>query len=393
MRKNLILQIMLLLFMGLYVQESYGIPAFARRYKISCTTCHTPFPRLKPYGNDFAGNGMVIKEEERDRDYISAGDDLLWLNRDFPVAVRFDAYTVSDENHKVKKDLQMPWGLKLMSGGTLYKNIGYYFYFYMSERGGVEGIEDGYIHFDNLFSSGLDIMVGQFQTSDPLMKRELRLTFEDYEIYKQSIGKSETNLTYDRGIMLVYGIEKTGTDLVGMIVNGNGKEEAGDDKKFDMDNHKNIGLRLMQDVMGWFNIGGFYYVGKEESNGIINKVTYVGPDFNTSIGPLDLTFQYLLRKDTDPMFISRPDIKVETEGIVCEVTFSPKLDKSRFYLTGLYNHIEYDYNCGGLDVMDYETATLSGTYLLARNLRVSVEYTRDLHIDRNRFVLGLVSGF
>ena len=57
--------------------DAEAIPAFARRYKMSCTTCHAPFPRLKAYGEEFAGNGFVIPEEEKDRDYVSAGDDLL----------------------------------------------------------------------------------------------------------------------------------------------------------------------------------------------------------------------------------------------------------------------------------------------------------------------------
>ena len=78
--------------------EAGAIPAFARRYKMSCTTCHAPFPRLKPFGDEFAGNGFMIPEEEKDRDYVIAGDDLLRLNKDFPVAVRFDAI---DVEHKV----------------------------------------------------------------------------------------------------------------------------------------------------------------------------------------------------------------------------------------------------------------------------------------------------
>jgi hypothetical protein len=41
--------------------ESYAIPAFARQYKISCTTCHAPMPKLKPYGLEFAGNGFILK--------------------------------------------------------------------------------------------------------------------------------------------------------------------------------------------------------------------------------------------------------------------------------------------------------------------------------------------
>ena len=105
--------------------DSNAIPAFARRYKVSCTTCHAPFPHLKPYGDEVAGDGFIMVENEKERDYVSAGDNLLWLNKDFPIAVRFDAFAIYDQDKTVDKDLQTPFGLKLLSGGTLYKNIGY----------------------------------------------------------------------------------------------------------------------------------------------------------------------------------------------------------------------------------------------------------------------------
>ncbi len=367
--------------------DSNAIPTFARRYKVSCTTCHAPFPKLKPYGDEFAGNGFIMVENEKERDYITAGDDLLWLNKDFPIAVRFDAYALVDDKSSVDKDLQTPWGLKFMSGGTLYKNIGYYFYFYLSERGEVAGIEDAYVHFDNVFGLPLDIMVGQFQTSDPLMKRELRLTFEDYVFYKTNIGLSSTNLAYDRGLMFVYGIEKTGTDLNGLVVNGNGKEEAGEDKKFDDDKYKNFGLRVNQGIGDLMSIGGYYYQGKEKKNSFDNKITYFGPDFNVSVGPIEVTTQYMIRKDTNPLFFSNAD-EIDSEGIIAELIFAPQLDRSRFYFTGLYNRIDSD-----LDNHDYETATISSTYLVARNLRLIAEYTRDLQNEVNRFAFGLVSSF
>src|SRR6056297_1998713 len=138
-KKSLITILILVLFTA---QSILAIPAFARRYRISCTTCHATFPRLKPYGDDFAGDGFVIEEEERDRDYVSAGDDLLWLNRDFPLAMKFEAYMIADDEGDINNDLQIPWGMKLLSGGALYKDISYYVYFYMSERGEVAGIED-----------------------------------------------------------------------------------------------------------------------------------------------------------------------------------------------------------------------------------------------------------
>jgi len=367
-------------------QDLFSIPAFARKYKVSCTTCHTVFPRLKDYGDEFAGNGFIIPEKDDKRSQITAGDDLLWLNKDFPLAARMDLFAAHDQSKDVKNDLQIPWGIKLLSGGTLYKNIGYYFYFYMSERGEVAGVEDAYIHFDNVFGTDLDIMAGQFQTSDPMMKRELRLTYDDYMIYTTRIGQSRVNLAYDRGVMLVYGIEKTGTDIVGMIVNGNGKPEAVN-RRLDQDNYKNIGLRVNQSIGDFLSVGGFFYTGKEElpDSGVTNKVTYFGPDFSAGLGPVDITAQYLYREDSNPYFL-QSDLKNETTGYVVEVIYAPDLERSRWYFTGLYNSIDSDN-------FKYQTATFSFTYLVARNLRLLTEYTRDLEMDKNRIVLGVISAF
>lgn len=374
--------------------DSNAIPAFARRYKISCTTCHAPFPKLKPYGDEFAGNGFIMVENEKERDYVTAGDNLLWLNKDFPVAVRFDAFALYDQDKAVDKDLQTPFGLKLLSGGTLYKNIGYYFYFYMYEVGEVAGIEDAYIHFNDMFKTPLDIMVGQFQVCDPLMKRELRLTYEDYQIFRVRVGESRTNLTYDRGLMFSYGINKTSTDLVAMVVNGNGKKPASEEYlKFDDDKFKNFALRVKQGLGKYLSLGGFYYQGKEkvligeESGKLENKVSYYGPDVNVVAGPMELTAQYLIRKDTNPLFIQAAR-EFETKGIVAEVIISPFLDRSRYYFTGLYNNIDSDQAD-----LKYQTATISANYLLSRNLRLNAEFTRDLERDSNRFGVGLVTAF
>lgn len=393
--------------------EAGAIPAFARRYKISCTTCHEPFPRLTPYGEEFAGNGFVIPENEKKRDYVTGGDDLLWLNRTFPIAVRFDAYGVYESERTVEQDLQIPWGLKLLSGGALYRNIGYYFYFYMSERGEVAGIEDAYIHFNNIGGSALDIMVGQFQTSDPLMKRELRLTFEDYKLYTTRVGTSRINLTYDRGLMFTYGISSTQTDLAAFVVNGNGRVAASEDsRKFDQDDNKSVGLRLLQGIGDAVGIGAFAYYGKETFlagelgiggiegvPGTENRVIYVGPDLNFGWGPLAFSGQYLLRDDKNPLF-QEPAEKADTDGWIFELIYAPAGDRQRHYFTLLYNLVDSDvwYN-------DYETLTFGATYLVARNLRLSLEYSRiftDTAFDgeeanevkgANRVVLGLNAAF
>jgi len=399
--KNLLIlsAALLLLAATLLPATAEAVPAFARTHGLSCSTCHAPFPRLKPFGDEFAGNGFTIPEEEKARDFISAGDDLLKLNKVFPVAVRFDAYATFESDTDVTSDLKSPWGLKLLSGGNLAKNVGYYFYFYMDERGEVAGVEDAYIHFNNIGGSTFDIMVGQFQTSDPLMKRELRLTYEDYNIYKTSIGQSMTNLTYDRGVMMTYGFESTGTGLVGFVVNGNGKPDADAQRHYDSDKYKNFGGKITQDVGDFLGLGFYYYYGKEVgfenlgggnfdlANPHKNEVTYWGPDFTLGNGMFDLTCQYLVRNDTDPLFTGG-DVDVETTGIIAELVISPQRDRSTRYLTLLYNQIDSDWGA-----YNDETFTISGTHLLARNLRGVVEYTRNLEQETDRGVVGLVSGF
>ncbi|MBC8366642.1 hypothetical protein H8E52_04455 [bacterium] len=386
---------------SIYAQDAYGIPAFARRYKISCTTCHAPFPRLKAYGDEFAAAGFVIREEEKERDYITGGDETLWLNRTFQLGMRFDAWMMLDEDQtlpqSVDSDLQIPWGVKILSGGALTKNIGYYFYFYMAERGEVAGIEDAYIHFDDIGGLPLDLMVGQFQTSDPLMKRELRLSYEDYQVYKQTVGVSQINLTYDRGLMAVYGIESTGTDLVGFLVNGNGKGEAAANRKFDGDRYKNYGFRVNQGIGEFASLGGYFYQGLENlplAGGTPlewrqNEVRYFGPDFSLGAGPLSFTGQYMIRQDSNPMGLNNePAEKIETTGMIGELVYLPAGDDGRHAFVLLYNDLESK-DAG----IAYRTVSFGSSYLVARNLRLHFEYTRDLENELNRGVFGIVSGF
>lgn len=45
------------LLIGLPIKSAHAIPVFARKYKTSCQTCHTVFPRLTPIGDAFRMNG------------------------------------------------------------------------------------------------------------------------------------------------------------------------------------------------------------------------------------------------------------------------------------------------------------------------------------------------
>ena len=124
------------------------------------------------------------------------------LMRELPFALRLEGYGRWKPGARCKTDMQWPYLVKLLSGGQIAKDVSYYFYFFFGERGEVAGLEDAFIMFNNVFNTELDVYLGQFQVSDPLFKRELRLTLEDYQIYRVKPGFSSANLTYDRGVMV-----------------------------------------------------------------------------------------------------------------------------------------------------------------------------------------------
>ncbi len=368
----------------------FAIPAFGRKYQMTCKTCHAPFPRIKPYGDEFAGNGFVIKDKEAPRYFVDTGDSFLSLLREVPLALRLEGFLTYNNSRSRQVDFTLPYILKLLSGGEITKNVSYFFYFFFSERGEVAGIEDAFVMFNSLFGTDLDLYVGQFQVSDPLFKRELRLTFEDYKIYSSRVGESTIDLTYDRGIMLTYGLA-TGTDFTLEVVNGSGIGAANPIRNFDSDKYKNLVFRLSQDVAEGFRIGGIGYIGKEEKRGLGNALWMAGADATVGGEKLELNLQYVERRDDNPHF-SWPDTPaVKTRGGFAELVYLPRGDDSRWYVAGLLNWVDSE-----AEDLDYSSATAHFGRMLRRNIRATAELTyifKGPHQKHGRVAFGLVTGF
>ncbi|NOY05400.1 MAG: hypothetical protein GXO82_02010 [Chlorobi bacterium] len=364
-----------------------AIPAFARKYKLSCSTCHSAIPKLKDFGEEFAANGFMLPSgNEPKRQYVETGDDDLLLQRFLPLAIRFDGFLQLADREKGSLDLEAPYGIKLLSGGPISNYVSYYLYFYMDERGEVAGLEDAFVHFNNLFNTTLDIIVGQFQVSDPLFKRELRLTYEDYLAYKMKPSFSKAKLTYERGVLVSYGFD-FGLDVTAEVLNGNGIGEA-ENRIFDFDNGKTFAFRASQNL-GWIRLGGFVYTGSEsfEEAGLRldNTLSMYGPDLTLQAGNFELNLQYLHREDK---VSGNSNMNTAMDGGFAELIFFPGGNRSRWILTALYNQIE-----GPGKMYDYKTATLSVSYLLARNIRLMTEVTHDFLNKKPKLTTGFVTAF
>lgn len=390
MKKIHLITILLIILLAATFENIYSIPAFARKYNMSCQTCHSPFPKLKAYGDEFAGNGFVLADKDAPRYFVETGDEELSLIRDIPLALRLEGYVTYNNKKSERLDFSAPYLLKLLSGGSLTKDVAYYFYFFFSERGEVAGVEDAFIMFNNLFNTELDLYVGQFQVSDPLFKRELRLTFEDYQIYKSKPANSKADLTYDRGLMFTYGLP-TGTDIILEVLNGTGIGAANSFRIYDDDKYKNIFGRISQDVTEGLRVGAFGYFGKEDledsfANKFSNSFSMWGPDATLNLkDKLELNFQYAIRKDDKFSAFSG---EAETTGGFTELIYTPKGDESKWYAAALYNWVDSD-----LNTLDYESATVSLGYMLKRNIRLVGEYTYNINKEFGQFSVGVISAF
>jgi hypothetical protein len=322
--------------------QAQAIPAFARRYSVSCNLCHSTVPRLNAYGEQFAANGFELVIGEQPRDTVDTGDPLLRLLDRLDFALRMDLFATAltpIQGDAANIDLQMPYGIKLLSGGVLADRISYYMYFYMSERGEIAGLEDAYVQFTDIGGSGISAIAGQFQVSDPLFKRELRLQYEDYQPYRVRVGNARADLTYDRGVMLSYS-PWDGGDIVASVVNGRGLAAAGEDRHYDRDNNKPVALRFSQEL-GPVRLGGFGYVALERNAGFTDRITIWGPDATLSVGLLEINGQFLRREDSNPLFSGLP-ARTTVNSAMAEVLYGPFGREGRWSVAGLYNWIDAD---------------------------------------------------
>jgi hypothetical protein len=377
-------------------QPAEAIPAFARKYQISCQVCHSPVARLKPFGETFAGNGYRLTQYESPRYFIQTGDEKLSLLRELPLAVRVDGMVSTDFGRTGEVDFGTPLILKLMSGGELSDKLSYYFYFLMSEAGEMVGIEDAFLMYYNLLGTGVNITLGQFQVCDPMYKRELRLTLEDTRILTSSPGNSGELLTYDRGLMFDYEIPKLKTQLVAELLNGSGIGVADDGPLFDNDKYKNIMGRISQPIGKYLDIGIFGYWGKQllkEAPGSMNsRIRMFGPGMKLDINEKFMVTMLYVRRTDSEVYIQADDVlehDVMTHGGFAEVIFTPKGDMSKWYITGLLNLVDSDIND-----LDYKSATLHAGYILRRNVRIFSEFTWLSGVDKyGKLSLGFVSAF
>jgi hypothetical protein len=379
--------------------DAAAIPAFARKYGVSCQLCHAPAPKLNAFGEQFAGNGFRFAAAEPPRDTADTGDPLLELARSLPLALRVDAY-IRAYTEGTSSDFQTPYGVKILSGGTIGPKLSYYVYFFLFERGEVGGVEDAFLHVNDIGNIPFDVAVGQFQVSDPMFKRELRLMIDDYAVYRARVGEQTTDLTYDRGVMA--SVDAAGFTLTAEAINGNGRGAADETRRMDNNGFKNLFGHVTRDLGPNLRLGAMGYYGQSDGEStagvdtLTNTTWMVGGDATISLGLVEINAQYLHREDDAPTFTpSEPTATLD--GGFAELIV--QLSGSRWYGVALYNGMTSNFplldpRMGGTAGVDrYQSLTGGLGYLVRRNVRTYGEVTWDSEAKGAAFGLGVTAAF
>jgi len=405
--------IMLLLVITLIPSNSDAMPVFARKYDMSCNTCHAAFPRLNEFGELFASDNMRLPNWKDTT--VSGGDDMLALPDRVPLALRTQAYVQKREANTIDiingnviasadTDIQAPYLIKLLSSAPLSDHITYYFYAIFAEKGGNGEaiVEDAWFRHDDIFSTEIGMMLGQYQVSDLMFARETRLTFQDFMVYRMA------GLTYDRGLQFDYAAGPV--DLALGWVNGNGIEEnftinspgyKRPDHLFDNNSGKALYGRIGTDLAG-VGIGLFGYSGSQKNaEGIAgldsgdrdtDKLSY-GIDLSGKFTEKTYWFAQLLQNQWNEFLQEGTDYKWFGGFIGVDYIHS-----DRWAYSLLYNYTDandFENTDTIYEGIDMNTITLTASYYFMRNIKGVIEVNFDLLDSVNQtgtFYTGHLTG-
>ena len=227
------------------VPRTVAIPAFARKYQTSCTTCHNNYPELNDFGEAFKKNGFKFPKD--DETFVKEAPAMLGAKAQkeafpkavypgeipgsIPIGFRYSGFATYNSKQPLtvgylpRTDLFTPNTFTIIAAGSLGSMLSFWVDNDISAGGAnaAAGLGDGYLkvndigHYIGLPKDTLNLRFGQFELDLPFTQaRSVNLT--NYDIYDQaSIAASQgtTNNPF------AFAIPQRGIEIGGYPNDGN----------------------------------------------------------------------------------------------------------------------------------------------------------------------------
>jgi hypothetical protein len=176
------------------LHKSSSIPAFARKYGLRCSACHTAWPELNPFGQAFRDNGYQLGNDRdspifKDYSYfpISARITPQWHDESTtnqPVdRIAGDSASGLVDRRVTQHGFDLS-GMDLWTAGTLYKNVSFVL-LVSSDALANWHFESAFIRFDNLAGTPwFNIKFGRFETDNLISEKRFLFLSANGGIYQ-----------------------------------------------------------------------------------------------------------------------------------------------------------------------------------------------------------------
>jgi len=339
-------------------QESQGIPAFSRKYKTSCATCHVAFPKLTAFGEAFRRNGYQFPdggdEAATKEEPVSLGaegnkkafPDALWpssIPGSVPIGIVAELETTYDPKRDPKWDFGTFEGeVEVLTGGTLGEDISFY-----GEVGVADDaieIERATVIFSNLFggtTSMFNVKLGKFEPGVFSFSNHRRIS-PKYGITTGTLGENEWSLEGAQKGLEVNGVVANGRLAYNAgLVEGRGNLENSQKDAYGHLTYKFGGMRMDGVVPegaassgateAWqdnsVTVGGFVYRGTATLDGsaasmpnLDDEFTMFGGDVNFWYDRLNVIAAIAQQKDNNP-FVDAPGVKSDYTAFMVEGSY------------------------------------------------------------------------
>lgn len=368
-----------------------AIPAFARKYQTSCSTCHNNYPELNDFGEAFKKNGFKFPKD--DETFVKEAPVMLGAKaykKVFPKAIYpgeipgslplgFRYSGVAQYNSKQplavgflpRTDLFVPNTFTIIAAGSMGERLSFWIDNDISAGGAnaAAGLGDGYLkvndlgHYLRLPKDALNVRMGQFELDLPFTQaRGVDLT--GYDIYSQAsvAGAQGTALN-----PFVFGIPQRGIEIGGYPNDGNFNWSVavvdGNNNNPALRNSKDVYVRVAQrfnlerdpasrkEVQAAgptgprdhtsIRIGAFYYKGRNALNpdraiptiGTIEEPFYrAGADFRFKYRQFELYGLGMYGHDENHMYLTAPDGTITGFTPAAPVTFSGGFLQANYWI-------------------------------------------------------------
>lgn len=253
-----------------------AIPAFARKYEQSCTTCHMGFPALNPFGEAFRNNGYRFPRESPlevvekpvklgmkaqrklfPRKAVYPGE----IPGSFPIALRLEMDIRARNFGDIRSEFRFPHEIEVLSGGNFGEKFSFFLEMPVYEDGSFGGLDRTFLQFNRLLGGqpSLNLKVGQFETAAVPFSKIRRLTMDHYVVSDIIFGEIPFRLKNPQQGLEVWGISDgdKGSFYYGVgIVNGTASD-GGSEGQSEEGSEKDIYARF------YYKLGGLSLDGEK----------------------------------------------------------------------------------------------------------------------------------